>query len=156
MKALSLTQPWASLVAVGAKRIETRSWGTGYRGLLAIHASKAMPRECRDLCLTEPFASTLRSHDLWGAADGELPRGSLVAIAWLFTVKEIDPVSFAAWFRDPGNARELAFGNYETGRFAWALTDVRALPEPIPCRGALGLWEVPAEIATRLAGKVRA
>lgn len=31
MKAISLWQPWASLMAVGAKRYETRSWGTLYR-----------------------------------------------------------------------------------------------------------------------------
>ena len=40
MKALTLTQPWATLIAVGAKRIETRSWGTSYRGRIAIHAAK--------------------------------------------------------------------------------------------------------------------
>jgi hypothetical protein len=40
MKALTLWQPWASLIAVGAKTIETRGWSTSYRGPLAIHASK--------------------------------------------------------------------------------------------------------------------
>jgi activating signal cointegrator 1 len=40
MKALTLLQPWASLVAAGLKTIETRSWSTRYRGPLAIHASK--------------------------------------------------------------------------------------------------------------------
>jgi hypothetical protein len=39
-RALSLWQPWASLVALGHKRIETRSWSTRYRGPLVIHASK--------------------------------------------------------------------------------------------------------------------
>lgn len=39
MKALTLWQPWASLIAVGAKTIETRSWSTTYRGPLAIHAA---------------------------------------------------------------------------------------------------------------------
>lgn len=43
MKALSLTQPWATLVAIGAKKIETRSWSTSYRGPVAIHASKGYP-----------------------------------------------------------------------------------------------------------------
>ena len=33
MKALCLHQPWAYLVAIGAKRYETRSWKTRYRGL---------------------------------------------------------------------------------------------------------------------------
>lgn len=40
MKALTLCQPWASLIAWGEKQYETRSWSTDYRGLLAIHASK--------------------------------------------------------------------------------------------------------------------
>lgn len=39
MKALTLWQPWASLIAVGDKTIETRSWSTKYRGPLAIHAA---------------------------------------------------------------------------------------------------------------------
>lgn len=39
MKALTLWQPWASLVALGVKRIETRSWSTRYRGRIAIHAA---------------------------------------------------------------------------------------------------------------------
>lgn len=40
MKALTLHQPWASLIALGVKTIETRSWSTKYRGPLAIHAGK--------------------------------------------------------------------------------------------------------------------
>ncbi len=40
MKAISILQPWASLVALGHKKIETRSWNTKYRGELLIHASK--------------------------------------------------------------------------------------------------------------------
>ncbi len=43
MKALTLWQPWASLVALGVKTIETRSWSTTYRGPLAIHAAAKKP-----------------------------------------------------------------------------------------------------------------
>lgn len=39
MKVLTLHQPWASLIALGVKTIETRSWSTQYRGPLAIHAA---------------------------------------------------------------------------------------------------------------------
>lgn len=51
MKALTLWQPWASLVALGVKTIETRSWSTSYRGPLAIHAAKKRPIEvsCQDV-----------------------------------------------------------------------------------------------------------
>lgn len=43
MKALTLWQPWASLIALGVKTIETRSWSTSYRGPLAIHAAAKRP-----------------------------------------------------------------------------------------------------------------
>jgi activating signal cointegrator 1 len=48
MKAITLTQPWATLVAIGAKRIETRSWPTNYRGPLAIHAAKGFPKWAKE------------------------------------------------------------------------------------------------------------
>ena len=40
IKAISLWQPWANLIAVGAKKYETRSWKTNYRGALLICASR--------------------------------------------------------------------------------------------------------------------
>jgi hypothetical protein len=40
MNAISLWQPWATAIALGSKRIETRPWATAYRGPLAIHAAK--------------------------------------------------------------------------------------------------------------------
>ena len=43
MKALTIWQPWASLIACGAKRYETRSWATKYRGPIAIHAAMKDP-----------------------------------------------------------------------------------------------------------------
>jgi hypothetical protein len=44
MKVLTFTQPWATLVAIGAKRIETRSWYTNYRGPLAFTRRRRFPR----------------------------------------------------------------------------------------------------------------
>lgn len=64
MRCLTLWQPWASLIAVGAKRFETRSWGTDWRGSLAIHASLKWSREQADLCATRPFAAALRAHGI--------------------------------------------------------------------------------------------
>ncbi len=45
MKALSLLQPWVTLVILGVKQIETRSWSTAYRGPLLIHASRGKAGE---------------------------------------------------------------------------------------------------------------
>ena len=43
MKVLSLTEPFATLIKEGKKKIETRSWQTNYRGELYIHASMTKP-----------------------------------------------------------------------------------------------------------------
>lgn len=56
MRAITLMQPWASLIALGAKRYETRSWKTHYRGPLAIHSSRDFSKASRALCHCEPFA----------------------------------------------------------------------------------------------------
>ena len=48
MKALTLTQPWASLMELGQKEVETRSWYTGYRGELVIHAAKGFPKWAKE------------------------------------------------------------------------------------------------------------
>ena len=50
MKALSVWQPWASLLASGAKKYETRSWATHYRGPIAIHAAALNIRQILKKC----------------------------------------------------------------------------------------------------------
>ncbi len=147
MKAISLTQPWATLVAIGAKRIETRSWRTDYRGPLAIHASKGFPVWARTLCREEPFRSALADAgiEMWA----ELPRGEVVAICTLTGCPRIRARSTdgtpcittldSLLWRVPSPERE--FGDYSYGRWAWLLKDVEPLAKPIPAIGTLGLWE---------------
>lgn len=133
MKALSLLQPWATLIAIGAKQIETRSWCTPYRGPLAIHASKAFHRDDQELCEFEPFASVLASA---GLKPADLPRGAVIATCRLVACRQI-PTQLPATF----SKQEEAFGNYAPGRWGWVLRDVQPLPEPVPATGSLGLWE---------------
>lgn len=46
MKVLSIKEPFATLIANGLKKIETRSWKTNYRGEIFIHASgKSLAKE---------------------------------------------------------------------------------------------------------------
>ena len=158
MKALSLTQPWASLVAVGAKRVETRNWTTSYRGPIAIHASKYFPKDAKDLIWQEPFLGCLRQAGLVtfnifigvaGAGEARLPVGGVVATAALSDVWRINRVGDAD--RWALSTQEIAFGDYGVGRYAWFLRDIKLLPEPIAAKGSLGLWEwerpaVPIEI----------
>lgn len=156
MKGLSLTQPWATLVAVGAKRIETRSWGTAYRGPVAIHASKGFPGWAVDLVHTEPFMSALlpfHAREWHGPpciAWETLPTGRIVAVADLVDVRAMTQDTWPSLFEAHAQEHEYAFGHYERGRYAWLLNNVRRLPEPVPCRGALGLWGVLADVATTI------
>lgn len=141
MKALSLTQPWATLIAIGAKRIETRSWSTRYRGPLAIHASKGFPRDCQELCATEPFLTVLKASGFTNTK--ELPVGCIVAVAQLLDVVGTNDVMDDVM--ELTCEHEIAFGDYAPGRSAWLLDDVVALAKPIPCKGALGLWDTSPE-----------
>lgn len=162
MKALTLTQPWATLVAIGAKRIETRSWSTWYSGRIAIHAAIGLTpvhgkRGLRELVASEPFFSALADiaqHSLSKSAVDTivdaLPLGAIVATAELVDIKHAETLwPEGKWWRLKGDEmqewhldnQERAFGDYGTGRYAWLLADVRPLAEPIPAKGALGLWE---------------
>jgi hypothetical protein len=152
-KVLTLTQPWATLVAIGAKRIETRSWSTSYRGPLLIHAAaglgpvggfKGLVRQCR----YDPFKSVLRDAGAAGLISeyiDDYPRGAIVAVAELCYCQPMPDDGSIGWNFN-GNEwvitdQERAFGDYTPGRFAWLLADVRPLATPIPAKGALGLWE---------------
>lgn len=139
MKALSLKQPWATLIAVGAKHIETRSWSTTYRGPLAIHASKSISLAEASLCCEEAFRGALETGSYW--FDGtykrnpfRLPLSAVIAIAMLVDVRQITTSNI------PGEP-ERSFGAYAPGRYAWMLCDILSLLEPFPARGSLGLWE---------------
>lgn len=141
MKALTLRQPWATLVATEMKTIETRSWSTGHRGPIAIHAAKSFPREAREV-LNYPEFKCVR----WL----RLPLGCVIATAWLADCVRVpldnDLEADLFLSRDlkvecPNV--ELGFGDFTPGRFAWILKDIKRLDEPAIAKGALGLWEWP-------------
>ena len=129
VKAITLTQPWASLVALGHKRVETRSWSTTYRGPLAIHAAKGFPRWAKAFASEEWALGRLR--------DPRIPRAAVVAICRLADVRRTEDVSPEL------SGLERHLGDYTPGRFAWFLEDIEPLAEPVPARGAQGLWEWP-------------
>lgn len=161
MKVLTLTQPYATLVAIRVKRLETRSWRTGYRGPLAIHAAQGLKPVggflgFKKLCWSEPFRTALKQGGAWPEDTDlpPLPLGAIVAICELRDVRiigvELNGVPTIAaddmLTATPIQGNELAFGNYAAGRYAWLLANVRALPEPIRVPGQLGLWEYKGEL----------
>jgi len=139
VKALTLTQPWATLVAIGAKRYETRSWGTDYRGPLAIHAAKGFPMWARALCDELPFQVVLSGAGYYWHT---LPVGKVLACCQLVACSKIAFGNDPLWPSGRSlSENERAFGDWTPGRYAWELADVVLLLEPIPAKGALGLWE---------------
>lgn len=165
MRCLTLTQPWAQLVAIGAKKIETRSWSTLYRGPLAIHAAKGLGpvggvSGLIDVCSGEPFLSVLKAAGIieGGIRKDRLPLGAIVAVCNLvdcMVILETGLITANGVFPKTAQPlpsdQECTFGDYSPGRYAWLLCDVQALPEPIPAKGALGLWE--PDLVTQMAIK---
>jgi hypothetical protein len=136
VRCLTVRQPWATFLATGVKRFETRSWSTRYRGPLAIHASSKFGQEERSACSDPLAASALRR---CGYTDPlvELPRGVILAIGVLSSVSRTEEL------RGSIDVEESAFGCYLDNRFAWELRQVVLLAKPVVARGRLGLWRSP-------------
>lgn len=134
MKALSIRQPWASLIVLGFKDIENRTWMTRERGTILVHASKGMTRAehedaidfAVDAIRSDPRhagkkeTTTLRA---LGFAFEDLQRGGIIG-----QVDIVDCVRFSAspWY---------------TGAFGLVLANAKPLPFQ-PLKGALGFFEV--------------
>lgn len=130
MKAISLWNPWAAAVAYGLKRFETRSWPTSYRGPLAIHAAK-----------TEDYVHLLPELLREAGIEGAFPHLPMEFGAVIATCELVDCVPAAA-IGGSLNKKELAFGDFTPGRFAWRLENVARFSRGIRVRGAQGLFEV--------------
>lgn len=143
MRALTLWQPWASLVACGAKRIETRRWTTGYRGPLAIHAA-ARPVDFNLIGkefvrVAAPLIWRGISQDLSRTLLMHLPVGKILAVCHLVDVLPAERADVDGY----GAPHERMFGDYAPGRFAWFLDRVEAVDPPVPWRGHQRLWHLP-------------
>ena len=142
IKALSLWEPWASLVSVGSKRYETRPWSTTYRGPLLICAAKR--RDFKNLQLLNdpefqtglaPLLGEDRTPDM-RVEIGDLRFGEAVAVVDLVDCIPTELLSRAALLK------EVLFGDFGVERFAWKLDNVRPLPRGIEVKGKQGLFNV--------------
>lgn len=127
MKVLSLTEPYATLIKNGKKKIETRSWKTNYRGKLYIHSSSTkIPNQCRN------------NIDLMLLVDmDKLNYGNIICSCELVDCIEMTD-EFIQEIKK--NKTEYISGVYAEGRYAWILEDIRILDEPIRAKGHLGIW----------------
>ena len=156
--AISLYQPWAHLIATGAKRFETRSWSTRYRGLMAIHAGRKWSQRMARQCYEEPFFAELVRGGItfrpgnrdWLKWVTGLSHGAVIAVADLVEVWPTASLGFqSAEDSLPPDLiiglKERAFGDFSHDRFAWQYENVKRIT-PVPCPGRQGLWVPPAEV----------
>ncbi len=137
MKALSLWQPWATLMAIGAKTIETRCWAAPLSLIgqdVVIHAAKNVSE--MSLCHAAGFSDALKAA---GYTDtNQLPLGAALCIARLVDCCRTD----SPYLSDISD-RERLFGNYDAGRFGWRFENLRRFTQPIQFRGMQGVFEIP-------------
>lgn len=131
MKALTISQPYASLIADGEKPVENRRWYTPYRGPLAIHAGKGTQYLARDELELYPTGCVIATCHLISCVEltvvlrnGRRPPNELVALGW--------NASHMNW---------LVQHEHTEGPFCWVLSGIRKLVTPVPATGKQGLWD---------------
>ncbi len=148
MKAVSIKQPWANMIASNLKRIETRKWPTTYRGRILIVSSKKHDVDALDY-FTEVIDTTKMEIEAGvqietGAAmravliekaigDGKNPAGKALAVADLVDCRKMNR----------GDECDALCGVYD-GVFAWILKNIRKV-EPVDVKGALRIYNCPLE-----------
>ncbi len=149
MYAITLHQPWATLITLGLKNVETRSWPAPERLLgqvIAVHAGKLVVRQPGE-CIERELRD--RVGEEWIRT---IPTGAVLVtatLAGMARVKYVDLTSGQA-VHDDGTEMGCAvgvtrteidpWGDFSTDRWLWFLADVEALPEPIPAVGRQSLW----------------
>lgn len=132
MKAITVYQPYASFLAVGIKRLETRGWPTAYRGVIAIHASL---NSDYDGGLEDQIDAVANM----GRRDIIRASGAIIGIA---TLTDCLPTGSLLGLTE----LERRLGNFEPDRFAFRMEGAMPLDHPVPCRGKQGIWTIDEEV----------
>lgn len=177
MYGISLWQPWASLIACGAKPYETRDWAPPARLIgqrIAICAAKKIDNDAIDpndimnssiieLCI----ASFSACPDNLVAKFGTvlLPIGCVVCTARLDGAFQLGEAYEGAFFPAASVVKRMVsrkmpecftvryddFGDYSPGRWAWLLRDVEICKPPIAVKGRQKFFRLPYHVVTALA-----
>lgn len=172
MKIITLWQPWATLIALGIKKFETRSWSTRYRGKLAIHAAK---RKVNKNALEKIAFDLSGQLDYLDIQSNDYPQGVIIAVCEVIScsfmvdretlyqlynkvkINERDANSYpltylvqhaqkkdCIWI-DEVSIVEKSVGDWRPGRYAWQLDRVQQLDKMISYKGGQGLRELDEE-----------
>lgn len=142
MLALSLIQPWAQLMADNRKHIETRSWQTAAamlkKGDLYVICASAKKLTFSDRVIAE--------EDYGYREPASLPLGAALCVVRHKGCYPTDVIVQADKFTE----EEESYGNYGPGRWGWMTELVHTLATPIPVKGKLGLYTLPADVEVRI------
>ena len=143
MKAISLWEPWATFMALGLKRNETRHWSTSHRGPLLIHAAKRK--------MTKAEFKAMRQIIDYEIGMMNLSYGMLYGVQYGKILCQVDLIDCQKIGHDNcPNAKSLNwkeraehyFGDYDPGRFIWVTENLRKFENPIPFKGKQGFFNV--------------
>ncbi len=152
--AITLHEPWATLMALGIKTIETRSWDMNhYRGWMAIHAAAGIPAYARQAMENNIFIhDALLPHGI-DVSNWTQNAGKVVAIGRLDCVYKTHTLVESLFLGRPIDGRiispvQVNFGDYTPGRFGWVFDKIVPLPTPCPAKGfqRIWRWEPPADV----------
>ena len=119
MKALTIKEPWATLIIDGYKKYEFRSWKTNYRGKILIHAG-----------LSSDDDTMFSEYNL------EYIKGAIIGEADL-----VDCILVTKSFDDElKNSNTIVYSHEHVGLYAWKLENIKKYDKPIYVKGKLGLW----------------
>ncbi len=158
MLALTLHQPWASVVAAGLKNVENRSWTppldvVGER--IAIHAGKTWDdngeKFIREMIVTTPNMATalMIEQALRTAENTDSFIVATAVVAGCYS-RDVHDLVFPSPRELTLVQREIAESPWFFGPWGWLLKDVQALDHPIRCRGFQKLWQIPDEQFARM------
>lgn len=137
MKALSLWEPWATLIRLGHKRVETRHWSTSYRGPLAICAAQGGLGNAELKAFLEELwvdhGISLHPDDMYN--------GHAVAVVHMAACIPTEQLH-ARGFLEREFKDQLPFGNFGPDRYGWIFKGMETLA-PFPVNGHQGLFDIP-------------
>lgn len=144
MKILSLLQPWSQLMVTGQKLVDTRSWNTSYRGPLFIHASGEINKRMKQIGLTPLETATSNEHFRRAIINPNLMiTGKIIGMVYLDQVFKVENEPPPSEYFEKLTVKEIAFGNYELGRYMFFCSRAVEFKIPIICKGKLSITDAP-------------
>ena len=139
MKAITIKQPFASLIVEGIKDIENRTWKTNLRGRVLIHAG-AKSADFLDSQLADHIYDFIRRTSKSGKDWSGYPFSAIIG-----SVEIVDCVEYhkSIWAEKSIDIYEQFSLDRHEAIYNWVLANPIKFDNPIPCKGKLSFWDYP-------------